>query len=348
MEKKDSLPDFLIEGFLMGNLSHDEEKELLKWVRQSPGHADALQETQELLRKKVIANSKKQTDEPWTNLWDKLHSQGHKTVTHTKQASKIWLRVAAAAAVIAVAFVAYSVFRINPPAEEKLAETMQKATTLYGERTSLTLPDGTKVKLNSGSTIVYPSTFADDCRKVELVGEAFFEVTHNEHCPFIVSARGLNIKVLGTIFNLEAYPDSKEINTTLVSGKVALEKVDGNGIVPLTELKPYERAVYNLADHQVKLTEEENLDHYIAWKDGKLVFFKSPIEELAHKLGLWFDVQVTIKSDELRDTHFTGTFTNESLEKVLSLLSVSYPIQYKIVKTEKYANNGEVVLSIKK
>ena len=112
-----------------------------------------------------------------------------------------------------------------------------------------------------------------------------------------------------------------------------LKEVD-NKTTSLTEMNPNERVVFKLKDQNMSLSKETNLEQYIAWKDKKLVFLNDPIEEVAKKLERWYNVSVVIKSEDLKKSHFTGTFTDETIERVLTLLSVSSPIDYKIDKTK--------------
>jgi transmembrane sensor len=216
----------------------------------------------------------------------------------------------------------------------------QEISTNFGARMKFQLPDGTTVHLNSGSKLIFPSNFNENYRKVQLRGEAFFEVTPDPDRPFTVQTNVINVKVLGTTFNLKAYPDSKEISTTLVSGKISLEKETAGIFKQIAILNPHERAVYNEENEMIEVSVQEDLDKFIAWKDGKLVFFNDPIDELAEKLGIWYNVTVKIGNKNLQKCRFTATFTDEPIEQVLDLLSKSSPIKYKVIKSSKLSDNS--------
>ncbi|MEI7422903.1 MAG: FecR domain-containing protein [Prolixibacteraceae bacterium] len=224
--------------------------------------------------------------------------------------------------------------------ENALASVNQEISTNFGARLKFQLADGTTVYLNSGSKLIFPTAFSGENRKVELSGEAFFDVTPNPGKPFIVRAGKIDVKVLGTSFNLKAYSHSQEISTTLVHGKVVLESEQGGVSKQFASLNPSERAVYNSRSGQVHVTKEEELDKFIAWKDGKLVFSNDPIEEMAEKLGIWYNVKVKIDSESLKNLRFTATFTEEPIEQVLELLSKSAPIRYKIQKASRLPDNS--------
>ncbi len=217
---------------------------------------------------------------------------------------------------------------------------VQEISTIFGVRSKFRLSDGTLVNLNSGSKLIFPTEFSGKTRNVELVGEAFFDVTPNPARPFIVKTSEINVKVLGTAFDLQAYPGTNMISTTLVHGKVVLERESDGISRQLAELRPSDRAVFRTDGKVINVSVEEDLDKYIAWKDGKLVFFNDPIENVAEKLGNWYNVTVKINNNELKRYRFTATFTDEPIEQVLDLLSKSSPIKYQIKKAKKLADNS--------
>jgi hypothetical protein len=216
----------------------------------------------------------------------------------------------------------------------------QEISTNFGARMKFQLSDGTTVHLNSGSKLVFPTNFNKNFRKVELTGEAFFEVTPDPDRPFTVQTSAINVKVLGTSFNLKAFPESKEISATLVNGKISLEKETAGVFNEIAILNPHERAVYNEENKMLRVSVQEDLDKFIAWKDGKLVFFNDPIDELAEKLGIWYNVTVKIGNKNLQKCRFTATFTDEPIEQVLDLLSKSSPIKYRVIKSAKRSDNS--------
>lgn len=328
MENNHKIPTRLIERFLHGKISDSEEKELLGWIDKTPNSYVIFQNEQERLRPLIAKQKDEEVNIQWKKLIHKMHeipAMGHSRIRR--------LLFPSVAAILLIALVITSIV-INREPKQLLAENNTEVVTPCGQKTKLVLPDGTRVIINSGSKLVYPEEFKNDIRKVELYGEAYFEVTPNKDKPFIVKTYGLNVRVLGTAFNLEAFPDAGEINTTLVHGKVLLETEANDKITPVTEMAPYEHAVFKTDKQEISIQKESNIDKYIAWKDGKLVFMNASVEEVAQKLELWFNVSVQIKSEELKAAHFTGTFTNESIDQVLKLLKISYPIEYEIIKVE--------------
>lgn len=254
-----------------------------------------------------------------------------------------FLRHAAAVIIFAVLFSTAYIYYQNSSSRHDQSEgsgIVQEISAISGSRSKFQLSDGTTVNLNSGSKLIFPNEFKGKYRKVELIGEAFFEVTPNTDQPFIVKTSGLNVKVLGTSFNLQAYPESNEIATTLVHGKVILERELSGISNQLTELKPSDRAVFKKDLKVINISSEEDLDKFISWKDGKLVFYNDSIQEVAKKLENWYNVSVKIGNAELNQFRFTATFTDESIEQVLELMSKSSSIRYKIKKAEQLADHS--------
>ena len=192
-----------------------------------------------------------------------------------------------------------------------------------GARVSFNLPDGTTGMLNSGSRLSYSLPFITN-RNIKLEGEAWFEVKHDEDHPFEISTGNSTLKVLGTSFNLSAYPAEKYVEVVLQQGKV--EFLDNEDKEKVTVL-PSERLVF-----QNKLITRSITDpaKYSAWTDGKLVFRGDPMAEVARRIERWYNVKVELADKELEKYSFRATFEDEKLEDVLRLLSMTSPIRYKI------------------
>lgn len=201
-----------------------------------------------------------------------------------------------------------------------------------GMRSQLTLPDGTVVHLNAGSTLVYPSKYSKKERRVHLEGEGYFKVAHNARQPFVVStaADKVNVKVLGTEFNLQAYEEDGIVQTTLVEGSVQL------GILGKEKdilLRPSTKVTYNLATDQVFL-EEVSTEQVTSWIEGRFIFKDTPISEVLRQLAHFYSVEFDVRSDVIREYTFTGVFENASLFQILDYLKISSKIDYTTLNTE--------------
>lgn len=216
----------------------------------------------------------------------------------------------------------------------------QEVKAAYGTQTKLFLADGTNVWLNSGSTLRFPISFKNmDERKVELNGEGYFEVTKNDTKPFIVKGHELDVKVYGTSFNVSAYKEYNSMVVALVEGKVGLVKDYNGKQTELMVLEPNNVAEFNVESNTLKRREDVKMNKYTAWRDGYIVFYGDPIDKVVQRLEKWYNVDIEIGDKTLRDYRFTATLYDESLEQVLSLLSLSSPMQYKITPAQKQPDN---------
>jgi transmembrane sensor len=219
---------------------------------------------------------------------------------------------------------AYYYFNSTQNHDQQSAIVYNTAETSLGMRSSLTLPDGTKVWLNAGSKLSYPVTFSNEFRAVRLSGEAYFEVKKDKKWPFLVNSGNMNIVVSGTTFNCNAYPENNEIQTVLVEGQVTL--INESSTVS-EELQPGELAVFEKNSQQISKTKAD-LQKYIAWKSGMLMFRDDRMDKVVEKLERWYNVEIEIKDKEISDYIYNATFVDESLDQVLKMLSLSAPISY--------------------
>lgn len=198
--------------------------------------------------------------------------------------------------------------------------------TLYvpaGQRAELLLPDSTHVWLNAHSRLVYPVTFNRDIRSVELEGEAYFDVKRNEQIPFLVKTPKMNVRVLGTEFNVSAYAEEAGFEVALLEGSVELETDDQTAIY---QMQPGEQVRY--VDGKYESNPIEELD-YFKWKEGLICFRNQPISEIVEKLSLYFDVQIEVLNPDLLNEYYTGKFrTKDGVEQVLKVLQLEHHFQY--------------------
>ncbi len=209
-----------------------------------------------------------------------------------------------------------------------------------GARIKFQLPDGTSGYLNSGARLKYPVKFGHE-RKVELVGEAFFDVAHNKENPFHVNTSNLDIKVLGTVFNVIADEGEQTEEVVLQSGKIDVLSKDGDN---LTTLAPNEQIILNIGK-KTFMKKEVEASQYSTWKDGRLVFRNENMQQLAKRLSRWYNAEVVVEDHQLNDYTFHATFIDEPLDEVLKLISLTSPISY---KEEKRTSNQDGVYGKRK
>jgi ferric-dicitrate binding protein FerR (iron transport regulator) len=235
----------------------------------------------------------------------------------------------------------------NPAAAEK---TTSEISTKNGSKTNVVLPDGTMVWLNAGSKLTYDKSYNNILREVTLVGEAFFDVVHNAEKPFVIHTSKINIKVLGTKFNVKSYPADKTTEASLIRGSIEVSFKDR----PTEKiiLKPNEKIVvsndeYATAALEIKrdtkhnsdaIVAVRNLTHYknigpiveTSWVENKLVFQDESFEDLAPQLERWYGIAIAFENPKMKDLYFTGSFTNENVTQALDALKISNNFNYTI------------------
>lgn len=189
----------------------------------------------------------------------------------------------------------------------------------------LTLSDGTIIYLNSESTLSFPVKFQGKERKVYLTGEAYFKVAKNTEHPFVVTAGELEVLVTGTTFGVRAYKDEKDIQTTLESGQVTV-RVEGKSV----KLVPNKQVLFNKLTMGMEVRDVD-VDLYLAWADGRLVYDNCPLEKILTDLGRWYNIDVFYSRDELRSYQFSLNMKkHEEFIQVLELIGKTGEVQFEV------------------
>lgn len=192
-----------------------------------------------------------------------------------------------------------------------------------GKTYQVVLADGTKIRLNSETELSYPTQFSSDKREVTLSGEAFFEVTHDETKPFYVKTNGVEVKVLGTVFNVSCYANDAIARTTLVEGSVSVQPDKGFARI----IKPSEQFAFN---KQTGGTDIQIVDtqSYTSWINGRYIFKDVPLDKIITKLQRWFDFTVSYQDESLKRRHFTLIADRKTnLDQLLEVVSYTSDIK---------------------
>jgi transmembrane sensor len=218
---------------------------------------------------------------------------------------------------------AYQSGDINAP----IAVEYNTVSTPRGGQYQLTLSDGSKVWLNAASAITFPTAFTGKERKVEIKGEAYFEVAHDASKPFQVTVNGMQVQVLGTHFNINAYDDEGEIKTTLLEGSVKVSKGSASRFI-----KPGEQAIVPTGNDLNIQVQTADVDEAVAWKNGLFHFNNADLQEVMRQLSRWYDVDV-VYNGPVPNREFGGEMQRDlRLSQVLELLEknqVNFKIQGK-------------------
>ena len=228
--------------------------------------------------------------------------------------------------------------------DKEQTATLVEIRTVPGMTARLTLPDSTRVCLNSSSALSYPSHFGTEGRDVHLSGDAYFEVTKDPARRFVVrTPQGSAVEVYGTSFNVDAYPDAPRITTTLTEGQVGFRYHHGTD-TRLTTLQPGEKLIYDVAAQDVSLHQTDGISE-LCWKDGLIIFDNTPLRDALHMLGKRFNVEFVVKDPKLEKDCFTGTFGNQGLRKILQYFEISSHVHWRYAD-EPSPGQGKIKIEI--
>ena len=326
----------LLPGYLSGDLSGEDRSIVDEWRKESPENEALYRENQRAWEAIPLLYEMEQF-----NSFEALKKVNAR-LSHLSF-SKWRINIQRAAAILLLPLLVWSGYlTIRNLSMNKLPEEyvmMQTVTSRQGMVTQFLLADGTKVWLNSGSELRFPIRFTGDTRReVKLRGEAFFEVAKNVKQPFRVNAKEFDIDVLGTSFDVISYDDDTRSEVILIEGKVRLSAGKGQVKKEYGTIHPGQRAVFKEESREV-YTEEVEVDKYISWRDGNLIFRDDPMEDVIRRLSRWFNVEIVVNDPEIESYIYTATFRNENLEQVLKLLKLSAPIDYRIIARKALPDN---------
>jgi len=232
-------------------------------------------------------------------------------------------RIAVAAALLGVVLITWWLFAIRRQEGVEMVDTYNPK----GIRSSIVLPDGSKVWLAAGSRLKYPKTFASSIRDLYLEGEAFFEVTRNPQKPFVVHLKEGAVKVLGTSFNIKAYEENKAILTSVATGKVAFIPAAHHTDTIL--LTPGKKSMYNITTG-ITVVKETDAAADKGWIDGILLFEVETLGDIAITLERYYGKAIVFKDERLKKYRYTGKFANISPAEILHFLSKTKAFHYTV------------------
>ncbi len=348
MHDYDSINWTLIGKVLANEATNAERQEFNDWLSAHPEKQPVI----DGLRRFYLTPDAKMADEPldmaaaYERLQRRIESELHQPDEIPAQplwSVRRWASLAAAASlIITVGVWAWSQFPSTPASAVLIEQINQK-----GTRSQIRLADGSTVWLNADSHLSYPKTFTGALREVTLEGEAFFTVTHNPKQPFVVRLKTGSVRVLGTSFNIRAYPGDSTVETSVVTGRVAfIPRPVTNGPQPRPDPKgaavtqtdtlfllPNVKAIQSL-NRQSTATQPTVATNQIAWTESKLVFRSTPMGEVAKTLERWYGTPVTLEGESLRQCPLTGTFQNQSLREVMTLIAMTNRFQYELTPSK--------------
>lgn len=316
----------IIDKFVRGLSTSEEEIKLYRRCKERPELWNALHDSVENYN--PLSDSNVYVEEKWKSFERKTRKE---TVSNYHRLGRGVLKYAA---VILIAVVGYYLF------DSKILNSGDEGSLIAfetyvpkGEKSIVTLPDGTTVNLNADTRLCYYSDFVTN-RRVYLSGEGYFQVAHQSKNPFRVETDFYTTKVLGTKFNTVAYSDMKHAKTTLESGRVLIGKETGGEMVDLVMLQPYEQFIYDVQSQSYKVQKANVLD-VLSWQSNALIFDNISLGEMVKELERHFNVSILMQDSMLSQIKYRGKFKNgESLKEVLDIIRITTPIKYVDKKDE--------------
>lgn len=315
---------------LEGKATAAEQEELRRWLEDDPTHKRQYEAQQELWRLTAPAPAPAvDTNAAWQKVSAGIQAEQKSRDTKVIRMFPMALKVAASVALLFGLFW-LSRFLFFPYYGMELVESGNR-------QVSVMLPDSSQVWLNRDSKLAYDPDFGGAKREVQLEGEAFFEVRKDPRRPFIIRTKATQTKVLGTSFNLRAYPEEETVELEVATGRVAFSSKSRSAEVIVTP------------GYAAKLDRESTeIDHYSspggnawAWKSGRLEFEGQPLREVLQDLERYYQVELKLQNPAIANCRFTGSFEHAALEGVLQVLSASLQLEYSQQDDQTFTLSGQ-------
>lgn len=295
--------DELLMKYIKGETTPEEREKVVRWLDEDPEHIHQYHSLRKLYD---------------ISLWSPIE-ESQQEEKQTRTLKPVWIEFLKVAAVILITFLGTKAFFDWKDEPVKMQTVIVPA----GQRAELLLTDGTKVWLNSRSKFKFPDRFQKDARNVELDGEGYFEVTHQEDAPFTVHTSKYDVKVLGTEFNVKAYNSKNQFEASLLKGSVEVSNMNKSQVV---RLRPDEQVISDGSQLIRSVILDKN---YFRWKEDLLCLDDESIGGLIDKLELYYDVKIIVQQASLMKYHYSGKFRiSDGVEHVLKVLQLKHKFTY--------------------
>lgn len=311
----------LINKYLSGETTETEVKEVFQWI-------DSDQENRkEFIQYKKIWVLTSKVNRNESNTWENISSKLEKSKVKKYSIKRYWTVAASVLIIIGLgSTIQYLLF--HKPQNLFSYSSATRIEVPSGQMTNVYLPDGTTVILNSETKLDYTTEFNSENRMVSLDGEAYFIVAEDKSHPFLIKTENLDFKVYGTSFNIQAYSDEMETNTTLIEGSLGVIGKSGD---ELTRLIPGENAKFNRNTKSLEIS-NVSLDLYTSWKDGFVTFRNEKLKDIAKKIERWYNVEIQITNTKLGDEPYMGTIMkNKPIDQILEVFTITSSLKYRII-----------------
>lgn len=312
----------LLHRLIAGSTTEEENRQLMEWFRQCASREEFF---------KLFESAwKESSDEMPRDVQERMYRRLSRGLDEEKKQAKviplrsrfsrkIWQRVAVACIIVVLSLVNYNMYH----KQKQLSTQNFMVSAEKGQRAFVTLPDSTKVWLNSDTKISYPADYGMKERNVALVGEAYFEVAKNPAKRFVVKTKGMQVEALGTAFNINAYKNDNKMIASLFSGSVRVSYEDHVAI-----LKPHESVKVDLLTRNFLQYEDNNMKNIALWRENEITFDGESLEEIASIINRLYNTTIYIEDESLKKECYIGTVRNNSLENFIDIINLTTPVVY--------------------
>lgn len=334
MKSKDEQFEKLMMAYLSGTLTESDRAELMSLLTTDNNYKE---QYRSIIKTHAIAHIpalEKEKDINYTHLMQKIGN----TLSATSKQNRFTVFARAAAAILIILSISLSGIYIYNSGRNTYLSDYETMVPL-GSQTRINLPDGTVAWLNSGSILKYKPSFGQKTRDVYLTGEGYFEVAKDASKPFLVHTSDINVKVMGTTFNIRSYQEDNFIQVDLIEGLVDVALNNSNVKQP-ARLSPDEKAFYNKQSGQLTTSKSEAYKSAL-WTTGKLSFVNASLVDIAKNLERKYNVKIRIESEQMKKEYFSGSINlNLSLYEILNYIDVD--------KKYKLEQNGNTIILMNK
>lgn len=333
MTEKDHNKFWELAAAKMHNEASEEEVQELEQLLENQNDQKQYKKLEQL--KDNVAGLKSLSGLSQRKSWNKVASQVERRTIH------IFWKVAQYAAIIVFAFLLGNILT-NPWNKQNEVSGFAEVKVPLGQMSELTFYDGTKVWLNSGTTLRYKNDFGKKDRNVSVQGEAFFDVTKSK-TPFKVEFKGKEVEVLGTRFNVVAYDDEDISRVTLVEGKVNINAPNGATVATLT---PAQQITIDEVTNKSNISKVET-NFYVSWTEGKIVFDEEKLSDISQRLERWYNVDIQFENETIENLKFSGTILkNKPFDQIVKAFGLLLPVE--IEYTHVLGEQDKVMIKQKK
>lgn len=309
----------IVKKYLEGTATDSEQKELLEWLRKKENRL--VYSGLKLDWEKSLENDQffAGGEESWNRIQAKLWQKSFNRWQESWKINRFFRYAAIFFFALTLGLSAWHFTKSSSQAEEVFSKVVAEK----GHISKVELPDGSLVWLNSGSEISYSNFYASRSREVILEGEAYFDVTKNEKLPLTIDCGKLHVRVLGTKFNVSAYPWNKPIEVVLEEGSVEL--IDPSTLASYYKMRSGERVEFNKDDHELKVG-EVNTSRYTSWKEGIINIYDQPLDQLVKQLEMRYNQKFEV-DEKVKDFRYTFSIKNEPLEEIIDVMQKITPLK---------------------